>query len=194
MQRSMIRSTQQLSKMVKPGQYVCFCGCKDGLHFNNQIIAQQKRGFQGHLGLDSSLSLLPQDFKESDQVALWKEMKGQKDSLVLKTNDEIEQYALSLVKGYFRTTKKASVTLESKFADHGLDSLDVIELVIQVEDELGYLIDAEKLELFSKPKHFVNYIVQMEAYKTEHHRLPHEGIYEDFEVKKHFPGLPSIGH
>ena len=82
------------------------------------------------MGLDSSLSLLPQDFKESDQVALWKEMKGQKDSLVLKTNDEIEQYALSLVKGYFRTTKKASVTLESKFADHGLDSLDVIELVI----------------------------------------------------------------
>ena len=63
-----------------------------------------------------------------------------------------------MVKGYFRTTKKASVTLDSKFTDHGLDSLDVIELVIQVEDELNYLIDAEKLELFSKPLHFVNYI------------------------------------
>ena len=98
------------------------------------------------------------------------------------------------MRNYFRTTKKASVALDSTFKDHGLDSLDVIELVIQIEDELGYLIDAEKLELFKKPKHFVNYISQMEAYKTEHNRLPHEGIHEDFEVKKHFPGLPSLGH
>ena len=65
---------------------------------------------------------------------------------------------MSLVRNYFRTTKKAHVTLDSDFADHGLDSLDAIELVIQVEDELGYLIDAEKLELFRKPKHFVNFI------------------------------------
>ena len=98
----------------------------------------------------------------------------------MKTDDEIEQYVLSVVKNYFRTTKKASVALDSTFVDHGLDSLDVIELVIQVEDELGYLIDAEKLELFAKPRHFVNFISQMEAYKTEHNRLPHEGIYEDF--------------
>ena len=49
---------------------------------------------------------------------------------------------------------------------------------------MGYLIDDEKLELFSKPKHFVNYIAQMEAYKHEHHRLPHEGIYEEFDIKK----------
>ena len=65
---------------------------------------------------------------------------------------------LSLVRSYFRTTKKASVSLDCKLTDHGLDSLDVIELIIQVEDELGYLIDAEKLELFHKPRHFVNYI------------------------------------
>ena len=82
------------------------------------------------------------------------------------------------------------MNLDSNLTEHGLDSLDVIELVIQVEDELGYLIDAEKLELFSKPKHFVNFINQMEAYKKEHSRLPHEGIYEDFGIKKHFPGLP----
>ena len=63
-----------------------------------------------------------------------------------------------MVKNYFRTTKKASVALDSDLTDHGLDSLDTIELVIQVEDELGYLIDAEKLELFKKPKHFVNFI------------------------------------
>ena len=92
-------------------------------------------------------------------MALWKDSVDKKNALSLKTNDEIEQYVLSIVKNYFRTTKKASVSLDSAFTDHGLDSLDVIELVIQVEDELGYLIDAEKLELFSKPKHFVNFIV-----------------------------------
>ena len=56
------------------------------------------------------------------------------------------------------------------------------------------MIDAEALELFTKPKHFVNFIAQMEAYKTEHERLPHQGIYEDFNISKHFPGLPSMGH
>ena len=70
----------------------------------------------------------------------------------------------------------------------------MIELVIQIEDELGYVIDAEKLELFKKPKHFVNFISQMEAYKAEYDRLPHHGIHEDFDIKKHFPGLPSMGH
>ena len=103
-----------------------------------------------------------------------------------------EEYALSLVRNYFRTTKKASVTLDSPFVDHGLDSLDVIELVIQVEDELGYLIDAEKLELFSKPKHFVNFIVQMEAYKAEHKRLPHEGVHAEPLMKYLFPGIPYL--
>ena len=112
--------------------------------------------------------------------------------MVLKTNDEIEKYVLSLTKSYFRTTKKASLSLDSTFTDHGLDSLDVIELVIQVEDELGYLIDAEKLELFSKPKHFVNFIVQMEAYKTEHKRLPHEGIHTGSFLKTYFPGIPGL--
>ena len=34
----------------------------------------------------------------------------------------------------------------------------------------------------------------MEAYKQEHKRLPHEGIYEDFDHNKAFPGLPSLGH
>ena len=50
--------------------------------------------------------------------------------MVLKDNDQISKYVLNLVKNYFRTTKKAKLTLESKFEDHGLDSLDAIELVI----------------------------------------------------------------
>ena len=141
------------------------------------------------------MQLVPQEVKAGEQVELWKDIKqSQSTSLILKSNDEIENYVLSVVKNYFRTTKKASVSLESSFADHGLDSLDVIEFVIQIEDELGYLIDAEKLELFNQPRHFVNYISQMEGYRNEHSRLPHEGIYEDFNVQKHFPGLPSLGH
>ena len=145
--------------------------------------------------MDGTADLVPVTFKADDQVSMWKEIKeNNSKALVLKSDDEIKDYVLSVVKNYFRTTKKASVSLDSDFADHGLDSLDAIELVIQIEDELGYLIDAEKLELFKKPKHFVHFISQMESYKNEHNRLPHEGIHEDFEVKKHFPGLPSLGH
>ena len=74
---------------------------------------------------------------------MWKDIKAkQENRLVLSSDDQISDYVLSLTKNYFRTTKKASVALDSSFTDHGLDSLDVIELVIQVEDELGYLIDA----------------------------------------------------
>ena len=117
-----------LSKMVKPGQYVCFCGCVDGKH--GKLTNIPARNFQGHLGLDSG-SLVPQEFKAGDQVALWMDIKHSQDNaLVLKSNDEIEQYVLSVVKNYFRTTMKASVTLDSNFSDHGLDSLDAIELVI----------------------------------------------------------------
>ena len=103
------------------------------------------------------------EVNEKDQVALWKESVGKDNALATKDNEEIEKYVLSMVKSYFRTTKKASLTLDSTFADHGLDSLDAIELVIQIEDELGYMIDAENLELFKKPRHFVNFIKHMEA-------------------------------
>lgn len=109
----------------------------------------------------------------------------------MKDNDQIEKYVISIVKNYFRTTKKAKVGLESSFKDHGLDSMDVIELVIQIEDELGYVIDAENLNKFKKPKHFVNFITQMEAYKSEFHRLPHEGIHAEFNFREAFPGLPG---
>ena len=194
--RSIARS-MTISKMYRPTGVTCFCGCKNGLHcqFQNKSLHQMtRRNFQGHLGLDSS-TLIPLEFKEADQVQLWKDVKAKQDNaLVLKSTEEIETYVLSMVKNYFRTTKKAAVTLEAGLEAHGLDSLDVIELVIQVEDELGYLIDAEKLELFKKPKHFVNYIVQMEAYKAEAGRMPEDGIHEDFGIKKHFPGLPSMGH
>jgi hypothetical protein len=95
------------------------------------MINMPRRNFQGHLGLDSTVDLVPEAVKADDQVALWKDIKAkQENALVLKSNDEIENYVLSVVKGYFRTTKKASVALDSNLVDHGLDSLDVIELVI----------------------------------------------------------------
>ena len=193
--KNVVRSSLKMSRMVKPDRYVCFCGCVGGKQCGMNMTQVAKRNFQDHLNLDSTFALLPQTVKDGEQVELWKEIKqGQDKSLILKSDDEIESYVLSVVKNYFRCTKKASVTIDSKFTDHGLDSLDTIELVIQIEDELGYLIDAEKLELFNKPKHFVNFIAQMEAYRNEHSRLPHEGIYEDFSVGKQFPGLPSLGH
>ena len=94
------------------------------------------------------------------------------------------------MKDYFRTTMKASVKLDSHFKDHGLDSLDTIELVIRIEDELGYMIDAENLQKFKKPRHFVNFIKHMEAYKAEFNRLPQDGTKVEFDLKAAFPGIP----
>ena len=125
---------------------------------------------------------------------LWKEQVEQtKNALVLKTNDEIEKYVLSIVRDYFRTTQKASVTLDSNFKDHGLDSLDAIELVIRIEDELGYIIDGENLQKFKKPKHFFNFIKQMEAYKTEFKQLPQVNTKAHFDFYEAFPGFPKMG-
>ena len=133
--------------------------------------------------------------KQAGQVDLWKgQVDATKNALVLKTDDEIEQYVVSITKDYFRTTRKATVSLDSAFTDHGLDSLDVVELVIRVEDELGYMIDAENLEKFKKPRHFVNFIKQMEGYKEEFNRLPHDNTKWSFNFKEAFPGIPFISN
>ena len=134
--------------------------------------------------------------KKAGEVDLWKaQADATKNALVLKSDDEIEQYVVSITKDYFRTTKKASVGLDSMFTDHGLDSLDVIELVIRVEDELGYMIDAENLEKFKKPRHFVNFIKQMEGYKEEFNKLPQQDTKWKFSFSEAFPGIPFVsGH
>jgi len=158
------------------------------------MVSVPQRHFLDRLGLENSSELVidPKGGANQGQVSLWQDKaKSQENALVLKDNDQIEKYVLSIVSGYFRTTKKAKVALESSFKDHGLDSLDVIELIIQIEDELGYVIDAENLNKFTKPKHFVNFIAQMEAYKSEFHRLPHEGIHADMSFRAAFPGLPG---
>ena len=154
----------------------------------------QKMGYLKDLGLDSdALVAREDDPKKSGEVDLWKaQVDATKNALVLKTDDEIERYVVSITKDYFRTTRKASVALDSEFSNHGLDSLDVIELIIRVEDELGYMIDAENLEKFKKPRHFVNFIKQMEGYKEEFNRLPMEDTKWAFSFKETFPGIPFI--
>ena len=163
------------------------------MNMRNIMAAQPRRFYLAELGLDSNSIALREAADAKDKKAelqLWKQAAENKHALQVKSDDEIQAYVLSLVKDYFRTTKKAALTLDSNFADHGLDSLDAIEFVIQIEDELGYLIEAENLELFKKPRHFVNFIKQLEAYKEEHNRLPHEGLKYEYDNKKAFPHIP----
>ena len=155
------------------------------------MVAVAQRGFLDRLGLEGQGNEVALEGK-AGEVSLWQDKaKSQEHALALKDNDQIQKYVLSIVKNYFRTTKKAKVTLDSEFTEHGLDSLDVIELIIQVEDELGYVIDAENLNKFKKPKHFVNFIAQLEAYKAEFHKLPHEDNDVEFSIHAAFPGLPG---
>ena len=177
-------------------QRVGFSLMRNGAMNRQAFVCAANRTYLADLGLDSAgLAKREEEGTKTKQVELWKaQVDATKDALVLKTNDEIEEYVLSITKDYFRTTKKASVSLDSAFTDHGLDSLDTIELIIRVEDELGYLIDAENLEKFKKPRHFVNFIKQMEAYKEEFNKLPHEGTKYSFNFEKAFPGLPKMGH
>lgn len=65
--------------------------------------------------------------------------------LVLKKQEDIEGYVMQVLQNYFRTTNKANLKLESNLIDHGLDSLDQIEIAMVIEEELGYVISAETL-------------------------------------------------
>ena len=162
------------------------------LFARNSLFVIPQRTFVDKLGLESTSTEVAAAGATGGEVSLWKELsKNQETGLALKDRDQIEKYVLSIVRNYFRSTKKAKITLDSNLREHGLDSLDLIELVIQVEDELGYVIDAENLQKFQKPKHFVNFISQLEAYKTEHHKLPHQNIHEEFNWREAFPGLPG---
>ena len=88
---------------------------RSALRSNNFMASVASRGYLSELGLDST-QLATRDDSKKAQIDLWKaQVDSTKNALVLKTNDEIEGYVLSVVKDYFRTTKKASVTLDSKF-------------------------------------------------------------------------------
>ena len=95
-----------------------------------------------------------------------------RNALILKKEEDIESYVVTLLKNYFRTTNKNGLNLESKLEDHGLDSLDSIELSMQIEEDLGYVISAETLPVLNKVKHYVNYIRQVEQFKQEFKKSP----------------------
>jgi acyl carrier protein len=116
--------------------------------------------------------------KSERAVQPWVEVENRlaqlRGELVLADHGKIEEYVIGVFKGYFRTTYRDGLRLDSLLSDHGLDSLDAIEIGMILEDELGYIIEAETLPQFTKVKHYVNYIKQIEAYKKEHILLPQE--------------------
>ena len=85
-----------------------------------------------------------------------------RNHLVLKQSEDVEGYVMQVLKNYFRTTNKSNIKLESNLIDHGLDSLDQIEIAMVIEEELGYVISAETLPVLQKVKHIVNYIHHVE--------------------------------
>ena len=93
-------------------------------------------------------------------------------TLVLRTRQSIEEYVMKTIKDYFRTTNRNAITMESNLANHGLDSLDTVEIAMNVENDLGYLIASENLPAFSKPIHYVNYIEQVENFKMQYSKDP----------------------
>ena len=93
-------------------------------------------------------------------------------SIVLHQKENIDEYVLKLVKEYFRTTNRAVLQLDSELKDHGIDSLDVIELAMRIEEDLGYKISAENLAAFSKVKHFATFIAQTESFKADYGKNP----------------------
>lgn len=64
------------------------------------------------------------------------------------------------------------MTKDSALSEHGLDSLDAIEIAMQVEEDLGYTISAETLPAFTRVKHYITYIEQVEAFKKDNNKIP----------------------
>lgn len=96
----------------------------------------------------------------------------QRTALVLKSKENIEDYVFKLIKDHFRTTFTDGLLLESELKDHGLDSLDAIEFAMQIEEDLGYVVPAENLAIFTKVKHYVNFIEQIEFFKQRYNKNP----------------------
>lgn len=79
---------------------------------------------------------------------------------------------MKTIKNYYRTNNQKNLSTESNLTDHGLDSLDAIEIAMQIEEDLGYQISAENLSVFHKVKHYINFIEQTENFKKVYERAP----------------------
>lgn len=135
--------------------------------------------------MTNSFNSLRYYFSTSSNVQPWVEVENRlaklRGELVLKEHSQMEQYAINLVKGYYRSTNKDNISIKSTLAEHGLDSLDSLELCVQLEDELGYIIEAETMPKVTKVKHIVNLIKQFEAYKQEFKMTAQERAHKDEE-------------
>ncbi len=154
------------------------------------IITSHKRLFIEKLPiLGQKANLITGDNDFGKGIALWTdEIKPKESALVLDTRERIEEFVIRIIKDYHTTTNKEALEMESLLFEHGLDSLDCIELVMEVEDQLGILIEGENLEKFRKPKHFVNFIYQMECFKRENfNKYPHEDVHPKFNAEETFP-------
>jgi acyl carrier protein len=76
----------------------------------------------------------------------------------LASHQEIETYVLRLFKDYFRTANVIKLSLRSSFQDHGLDSLDGLELVTKVEDQLGIQASDDTLRTLNSVAAFMKFI------------------------------------
>ena len=75
---------------------------------------------------------------------------------------QIEEKVLEIVRNFDRVKEnpaKPKVTLESHLAkDLGLDSLDQVEIIVQLEDAFGYEIPDSDYEKLLSPNEIVNYL------------------------------------
>ena len=83
---------------------------------SNTLYSAPQRYFIDKLGIDHSAEIATPEQLKAGEVSLWKDVARQQETaLALKDRDQIEKYVLSLCRNYFRTTKKAKLSLESSF-------------------------------------------------------------------------------
>ena len=78
------------------------------------------------------------------------------------TKAQVEEKVLDILKNFDRVKEnpaKPQVTLDSHLAkDLGLDSLDQVEVIVQLEDAFGYEIPDSEYERLNTPNEIVKYI------------------------------------
>ena len=78
------------------------------------------------------------------------------------TKQQVEERVLTILRNFDRVKEnpaKPQVTLESHLAkDLGLDSLDHVEIIVQLEDAFGYEIPDSDYEKLYTPNEIVKYI------------------------------------
>ncbi len=121
----------------------------------------------------SDLTKQTQQKSSNDSVTTFRNGElEQRTSLVLRNKENIQDYVMKLIKEHYRTTYTNGLTLDSSLSDHGLDSLDAIEFAMNIEEDLGYIVPAENLAIFTKVKHYVNFIEQIEFFKQRYNKNP----------------------